>query len=188
MITIIKDVAFLMQDNFYELANADKQPKSTLAVALIRDALLPEILGADNNILYWAGKRLARNFPIAKDEEIPVFFEQADWGELKRIKSKKDQQYFQLTGDVVKMRQKLNPRSEFLLEAGFLAETIQNQLGFITEVVIDKKTHDSVTFLAQIDSKDAIDLDSVDERKPLTIEPLSLDVADEPEAEENDKA
>ena len=65
---------------------------------------------------------------------------------------------------------------------------IQNQLGFITEVVIDKKTHDSVTFLAQIDPKDAIDLDSVDERKPLTIEPLSLDVADEPEAEENDKA
>ena len=111
-----------MQDNFYELASSQNQ----LSATLIRDALIPDILGKDNNILYWAGRRLARLFPLAKDEELPIFFEQANWGHLKRVKAKKEQQYFELTGQIVETRQKLNSACEFLIEAGFLAETIQN--------------------------------------------------------------
>ena len=40
-----------MQDNFYELASSQNQ----LSATLIRDALIPDILGKDKNILYWAG-------------------------------------------------------------------------------------------------------------------------------------
>ena len=92
-----------MQDNFYELASSQDQ----LGATLIRDALIPDILGKDNNILYWAGRRLARLFPLAKDEELPIFFEQANWGKLERVKAKKEQQYFELTGQIVETRQNL---------------------------------------------------------------------------------
>ena len=144
-----------MQDNFYELASSQDQ----LGATLIRDALIPDILGKDNNILYWAGRRLARLFPLAKDEELPIFFEQANWGKLERVKAKK----------IVETRQKLNSACEFLIEAGFLAETIQNQLGFVTEAIIDKKTHGTVTILVQVDTKDPLDLDFIEEQQPLNI-------------------
>ena len=154
-----------MQDNFYELASSQDQ----LGATLIRDALIPDILGKDNNILYWAGRRLARLFPLAKDEELPIFFEQANWGKLERVKAKKEQQYFELTGQIVETRQKLNSACEFLIEAGFLAETIQNKLGFVTEAIIDKKTHGTVTILVQVDTKDPLDLDFIEEKQPLNI-------------------
>ena len=93
----------------------------------------------------------------------------ANWGHLKRVKAKKEQQYFELTGQIVETRQKLNSACEFLIEAGFLAETIQNQLGFITEAIIDKKTHDTITLLVQVDTKDPLDLDFIEEQKPLNI-------------------
>ena len=73
-----------MQDNFYELASSQDQ----LGATLIRDALIPDILGKDNNILYWAGRRLARLFPLAKDEELPIFFEQANWRAFWQKRSK----------------------------------------------------------------------------------------------------
>ena len=48
---------------------------------LVREELLHEILGKDTaEILYWAGKRLARNYPLSSLEEIISFFEQASWG------------------------------------------------------------------------------------------------------------
>ena len=137
-----------MQDNFYELASSQDQ----LGATLIRDALIPDILGKDNNILYWAGRRLARLFPLAKDEELPIFFEQANWGKLERVKAKKEQQYFELTGQIVETRQKLNSACEFLIEA-----------------IIDKKTHGTVTILVQVDTKDPLDLDFIEEQQPLNI-------------------
>lgn len=168
-----------MQDNFYMLATAANTTKTSLGETIIRDALIPDILGKDNSILYWAGKRLARLFPLAKDEDLPLFFEQADWGYLKRVKAKKDQQYFELSGPSVELRQKLNHNCEFLLEAGFLAETIQRQLGFITEAIIDKKTHDTITILVQIDTKDPLDLNEIDEVEPLILTRPQADLPEE---------
>ncbi len=63
----------------------------------------------------------------------------------------------------------MNSACEFLIEAGFLAETIQNQLGFVTEAIIDKKTHGTVTILVQVDTKDPLDLDFIEEQQPLNI-------------------
>ena len=85
------------------------------------------------------------------------YFEQAEWGTLKRTKAKHDNQYFELSGEPVALRMQLNPKADFLLEAGFLAETIQLQLGFVTEAIIEKQTSNTVTFLIQVDSKDPID-------------------------------
>ena len=135
-----------MQENFYNIASS----KGKFSSELLRDALLPELLGKENNILYWSGKRLARIFPLAKDEDLPIFFEQAEWGTLKRTN-------FELSGEPVALRMQLNPKADFLLEAGFLAETIQLQLGFVTEAIIEKQTSNTVTFLIQVDSKDPID-------------------------------
>ena len=142
-----------MQENFYNIASS----KGKFSSELLRDALLPELFGKANNILYWSGKRLARIFPLAKDEDLPIFFEQAEWGTLKRTKAKHDNQYFELSGEPVALRMQLNPKADFLLEAGFLAETIQLQLGFVTEAIIEKQTSNTVTFLIQVDSKDPID-------------------------------
>ena len=50
---------------------------------LMREVLLPEILGDDSPaILYWAGKQLARKYPLKDFEEIIDFFKQAGWGKL----------------------------------------------------------------------------------------------------------
>lgn len=154
-----------MQENFYDLALSQDK----LDVTILRDVLLPELLGRDNNILYWAGKRLARLFPLAKDEDLPVFFAQAGFGTLKRTKAKRNNQYFELSGPEVILRQQLNSNADFLLEAGFLAETIQNQLGFITEAIVDKKTANTVNFLIQVDTKDPLDLDETPEMSPLVL-------------------
>ncbi len=156
-----------MQENFYDIASA----KDRFSVELLRDALLPELLGKDDNILYWAGKRLARIFPLAKDEDIPVFFEQAGWGTLRRTKAKRSSQYFELSGEPVDLRRQLNSAADFLLEAGFLAETVQLQLGFVTEAIIEKQTKDAVVILVQVDLKDPVDFEEYEqaETTPLRL-------------------
>ncbi|WP_334115788.1 DUF2507 domain-containing protein, partial [Ligilactobacillus sp.] len=110
--------------------------------------------------------------PLAKDEDLPIFFEQAEWGTLKRTKAKHDNQHFELSGKPVVLRKQLNPKADFLLEAGFLAETIQLQLGFVTEAIIEKQTDDTVTFLVQVDSKDPIDFADYEQE---AASPLHLD-------------
>ena len=50
---------------------------------IIRDHVLPSILGKNEaEILYWAGKEVARKFPIFTTEELPSFFVEAGWGTL----------------------------------------------------------------------------------------------------------
>ncbi|MFT8950537.1 MAG: YslB family protein, partial [Liquorilactobacillus hordei] len=113
-----------------------KELVNTLGYEVIRDILVPELIGDNHNILYWAGKRLAREVYLAKDDDLPVFFSEAGWGDLKRIKGNKKQQLFELSGDVVQLRNQVVKQADFLLEAGFLAETIQLQSGFVCEAII----------------------------------------------------
>ena len=48
---------------------------------LLRDHVLPSILGQhEEDILYWAGKEIARKFPVFTIEELPIFFTEAGWG------------------------------------------------------------------------------------------------------------
>ncbi|HSI68424.1 MAG TPA: YslB family protein [Planococcus sp. (in: firmicutes)] len=94
---------------------------------LIRNHVLSDILGAhEDDILYWAGKSLARKFPLSSLAEAPDFFHQADFGKLSLEKNSRHEAVYSLS-----------PLSSggrcFKLEAGFLAEQKQNIDGFVTE-------------------------------------------------------
>ncbi|MDN7240310.1 YslB family protein [Planococcus sp. N028] len=94
---------------------------------LIRDHVLADILGAhETEILYWAGKSLARKFPLYTLDEAPDFFQQAHFGELTLEKASKDETVFSLKP--AKMENRC-----FKLEAGFLAQQKQKIDGCLTE-------------------------------------------------------
>lgn len=152
-----------MNTEFYSLAKENNELGTTLGASILRDSLLPDLIGNDTTILYWAGKRIARKFPLAKDEDLPFFFKEANWGNLERIKEKFGRQTFELSGSIVKMRKQLTNHPEFLLEAGFIAETIQNQSGFTSEasVDLDSSKSDSVFITVQVDQHDPIDLNTL---------------------------
>ncbi|MCI1633172.1 MAG: YslB family protein [Liquorilactobacillus nagelii] len=159
-----------MDENRYQELVENKGLATLLGYETLRDMLLPDLLGTNSNILYWAGKRLARKFNLAKDEDLPLFFAASNWGNLERIKAKQQQQLFKLSGPIVALRLKQkNP--EFQLETGFLAETIQNQAGFLTEAIIQNQDprHGWINILAQLDLTDPIDPALMP-----TVEPLQL--------------
>lgn len=118
---------------------------------LIREDLLTEILGHDKpDILYWAGKRLARKYPMFTLEEIYEFFINAGWGKLQLIKDGKRMMAFSLTGDLIHHRLQTRTSYNFRLEAGFLAEQIQQQKKVYTECAeeIDKR-NSTIHFLVK---------------------------------------
>ena len=92
-----------------------------------------------------------------------------NWGYLKRVKSKMNRQVFELSGPIVEIRKKINSKCEFLLEAGFIAETIQNQSGFTSEAVIDTETSrgNSVFITVQVDQRDPVDLNTIPDKDLL---------------------
>ncbi|MFT8458453.1 MAG: YslB family protein [Liquorilactobacillus ghanensis] len=159
-----------MDENKYQELVENKELATLLGYETLRDILLPDLLGSNSNILYWAGKRLARKFNLAKDEDLPLFFTASNWGKLERVKAKRQQQLFKLSGPIVALRLK-QKTPEFQLEAGFLAETIQNQVGFLTEAIIQSQDvrHGSVSILAQLDLSDPIDPAMMPTVKPLQL-------------------
>ena len=65
---------------------------------ILRDHVLPSILGQhEDEILYWAGKEVARKFPVFTIEEFPVFFQEAGWGTLSLEKTTKEEAFYHLT-------------------------------------------------------------------------------------------
>ncbi|MBB5180693.1 hypothetical protein HNQ44_002122 [Planomicrobium koreense] len=94
---------------------------------VLREHVIPDILGRHQpDILYWAGKSLARKFPLASLDEAPDFFRQAGFGELKLERSAKGETVLHLAAPGLEHRC-------FKLEAGFLAQQKQNIDGFMTE-------------------------------------------------------
>lgn len=122
---------------------------------ILRDGVLRSILGKNEaDVLYWAGKEVARKFPLFSLDEAPSFFTQAGWGELTFEKESNDAYIMMLAGDADIL--KFDERS-FRLEAGFLAEQVQKLKGCIAECheeVNVKKQF--VKFLVKWDSKDPI--------------------------------
>jgi hypothetical protein len=126
--------------------NAETELISLFAYKLLRNELIPELLGKEQEaILYWAGKALARKFPLQSTEEIIDFFDQASWGELHLIKDKKQEKHFTFTPKL--------PNSSYKLEAGFLAEQIQQQTSFITET-FEQSKRKTMQFIVKSDRKD----------------------------------
>lgn len=95
---------------------------------LIRDTLIPNVLGEETpHILYWAGKELARKYPLETMDELADFFEKASFGDLEVSSEKKDEMIISLSGELVALRLNNDANATFKLEAGFIAEQIQHQ-------------------------------------------------------------
>lgn len=120
--------------------------------------VLPDLLDKNTTeLLYWAGKRLARKYPLTSTNDIISFFEQAGWGYLSIKKETKSKIDFELTSDLLNKRFESNETVHFQLEAGFLAEQIQLQKQFITEAFEHpKKRAAKVTFTVKWDTKDPV--------------------------------
>lgn len=112
-------------------------PSETVPVfgyELIREILIPEILGEETSkILYWAGKNIARKYPLDSISDIIVFFKQAGWGNLHVVKESKDELIVELSSDLITNRIKNKKNAAFQLEAGFLAQQFERQKQVVTE-------------------------------------------------------
>ncbi|PLT32346.1 YslB family protein [Bacillus sp. V5-8f] len=125
---------------------------------LVREVLLDDILGKDSpQVLYWAGKRMARRFPLSGRDDIISFFRSAGWGNLQVLKESKDEIEFILSGEVVSRRLDINNQCHFQLEAGFLAEQFCLQTKLLTEATEEtKRRAKKVTFTVKWDKKDTL--------------------------------
>jgi predicted hydrocarbon binding protein len=117
-----------------ELSATEKQHESQrpsvslFGHELIRGALMQELLGKDApEILYWAGKKLARMYPLGNFDEIVQFFDEADWGSLVLKVEKRREIHLELTGILVSARLRDGKNPTFQLEAGFLAQQLEMQ-------------------------------------------------------------
>lgn len=122
---------------------------------LIRDHVLASILGKhEKDILYWAGKDLARKFPLYSMEEASSFFQEAGWGILVLEKTTKDSAFYTL--QTLNLPQSGKGRSH-RLEAGFLAEQQQKIGGYLAECYDEhQKKNGIVTFQVKWDLKTTI--------------------------------
>ena len=125
---------------------------------IIREIVLQDILGEDSyQILYWAGKQLARKFPLASISEVIAFFQSSGWGQLVVEKETKNEMEFTLIGELVNRRLDLYSNCHFQLEAGFLAEQCALQKKFYSEAVADiKKRSKKAIFTVKWDTKDPL--------------------------------
>jgi predicted hydrocarbon binding protein len=125
---------------------------------LIREAVLSDMLGKDAaEILYWAGKRLARKYPLESMEAVIEFFENAGWGNLAVKEEKRSEMELQLSSPLFARRFKENPDCTFQLEAGFLAQQLESQKELLSEAFEHpKKRGGLVLFTVKWDKKDRI--------------------------------
>lgn len=93
---------------------------------ILRYVCLPDLLGKEaNTILYVLGKNLARNLNPSTIEEVINFFNKTGWGELVQVKEKRREFIFELTGEPITKRIKADILTEYRMEAGFLAQSIE---------------------------------------------------------------
>ncbi|KXH87269.1 YslB family protein [Sporosarcina sp. HYO08] len=122
---------------------------------ILKDHVLPSILGKhEEEILYWAGKDVARKFPVFSTDELPEFFKEAGWGELILEKTVKDSAFYILKNI---SGQSTAQNRVFTLEAGFLAEQYQKLNGVLTECYGEKnENNDTVQFQVKWDKKTTV--------------------------------
>ncbi|MFC5774601.1 YslB family protein [Ectobacillus antri] len=136
-----------------------KIPVNAFAYELIREELLPDLMGKEaSRILYWAGKNLARKYPVETVEDILAFFEKAGWGTLTIVEQKRREMQLELTGPLVTERYRNKRETTYQMEAGFIAQQLQQQRKVITEAYEEqKKRSNKVLFIVQWDAKDTIE-------------------------------
>ncbi|MDQ0256459.1 putative hydrocarbon binding protein [Evansella vedderi] len=107
---------------------------------LLRHVLIPELLGEEEeSILYWAGKAISRKLKAEEINDLPLFFEKANWGTLTLMKERRNEKQYDLLAP-----QMIQDRP-FTLECGFLAQWTEFQTGFITEATYEIKKKKPLT-------------------------------------------
>ncbi|WP_461214179.1 DUF2507 domain-containing protein [Lacticaseibacillus sp. GG6-2] len=121
---------------------------------MLRDLLLPDLLGKENEaITYWAGRSLARRLPVV-EADLTTLFARVGFGTLTLAASKRHQRTYTLSGTVVATRMANFKDPDFRLEAGFLAQSLQQELGCVVEASADADRHkQSVTLTVILDEK-----------------------------------
>lgn len=124
-----------------------------LIAGTMRDVILPVILGKETDgILYWIGKDLAREYPVASIEDLIVLTEQLGMGKLELRQQNSIQHVWRLSGPIVEERLAVDKEeTSFSLEAGFLAQELEFQLSAVTEAEVIEHKHSYVEILAQND-------------------------------------
>lgn len=137
---------------------------SLFGYELIRDILIPNLLGTDmHEILYWAGKELARQYPLRNRQDIILFFDKAGFGSIELSKDQRTKQVYTLSGEIVQARLE-HVQPSFNLEAGFLAEQIQMQDNLYTEALTEVNIKTKIiTFIVKSDTQDRLSIE-----EPLT--------------------
>ncbi len=93
---------------------------------LLRYIGLPDMFGKETDfILYILGKNLARKSEWISTEELQEFFLHVGWGELFLVKEKRRGYIFELAGEIVRSRLETIQQIEFQIEAGFLADAME---------------------------------------------------------------
>lgn len=142
------------------MSDNDNMTQDLFGYRLIRDELIPDLLGNHTkDILYWAGKKLARTYPCSNEGEIISFFIRAEWGDLSIIKQKNNEIHFELAGNVVQERIQHNDPL-FTLEAGFIAEQVAMIKQYQTEAVYTRNKKHCVQIELKWDQKDPYSLPS----------------------------
>lgn len=101
---------------------------------ILRYISLPDLLGTEaDSLLYFIGRRLGRKFDIQAMEDIYYFFDKIGWGRLELVKEKRNEWIFHLLSDAIAHRLQSPFETEFRLESGFLAETVQKIAGYECE-------------------------------------------------------
>lgn len=114
-------------------------------ITILRDQVLPDILQEDHDeITYWAGKTVARNYHLGGIKAITTFFTDAKFGTLELIKQNKTEQTWILNGELVAERLAENPEASFGLETGFLAQQTEQQLNCGAEAMWKQEKNDIV--------------------------------------------
>ncbi|MHA8137977.1 YslB family protein, partial [Lactobacillaceae bacterium Scapto_B20] len=129
-----------MNKELYSKFMNNPEIKSDWPAVFLRDELITDLLGDDvHSILYWAGKRMARNYATDNQNDLVVFFIQTGLGNLS-IKSENDSLIeWSLAGPIVENRLANNKDADFMFEAGFLAQSMELQRGFTAEAELNKK-------------------------------------------------
>src|SRR5699024_2464060 len=103
---------------------------------ILRYLALPALFGDERDtLLYFTGRKLARNFALETLNDLYEAFEKLGWGKLEMTKEKRKEITLSLRSDSVVQRLEAPFPIEFRLEAGFIAEAIEMIFDAGTECV-----------------------------------------------------
>ncbi|WP_288658114.1 YslB family protein [uncultured Limosilactobacillus sp.] len=125
----------------------------------LRDVILPSILGKEaDDMLYWIGKDLAREYPVATHDDLVILTHQLGLGDLQLRRHDKTSQVWRLGGPIVVERiRRDEEQTSFGLELGFLAQEIEFQLGSVAEAKITDRHHEYIDITVKNDPQSDAD-------------------------------